>query len=225
MTIAQQFTSTQKKYLEYDFEARKLRRNEAINKEIARKNLLDMKKILEEHHVNFFLLYGTVLGALREKDFISHDTDTDIGIFEKEKANLIESIPSLLDAGFTLIRTKFPDDLVTFMREDEYIDIGIFTKEKHALKEYYTYQGNLIDLHFLDTLEEIEFLGEKFYVPSSTELFLEKNYGKDWRIPCKDEPAMNLGYKNSYYRLKRMFLRTALGKKLKPLVKKLLGRH
>ena len=36
----------------------------------ARKNLLDVKKILDFHNIKFGLIYGTLLGAIRENNFI-----------------------------------------------------------------------------------------------------------------------------------------------------------
>jgi hypothetical protein len=59
-----------------------------ICKEIAIKNLILLKEILNKHHCAWWLSDGTLLGAVREQDFISHDTDTDIGVswstFSKE---------------------------------------------------------------------------------------------------------------------------------------------
>jgi len=220
MTISQQFINQDTEYKDYDFQARKNRRSEIINKTVATENLLFFRDIFYSNNIKFFLLYGTVLGAIREKDFIEHDTDTDIGIFEKDRDGLLHIIPILLDNGFELIRTKAPDDLVTFMRNDEYIDIGIFTEKG----KYYTYQENLIDKYFLDRLDVVDFLGENFYLPSHTDKYLEKNYGADWNIPLKNEPAMNLGVKNYYYRFKRRFLKTSFGRNIKTIIKKILGR-
>jgi hypothetical protein len=61
------------------------------------KTLQIMKEGFEEIGHDFWLDYGTLLGAVREKDFISHDKDLDIGAFDfndktKEKlAQILES--------------------------------------------------------------------------------------------------------------------------------------
>ena len=53
--------------------------------------LTDMKKILDNENQEFFLSDGTLLGCYREKKFIEHDGDIDIGIFsEKYNANIEE---------------------------------------------------------------------------------------------------------------------------------------
>ena len=55
--------------------------------------LLDMKKILDDINQEFFLTCGTLLGVVREKNFILHDQDIDIGIFLKNyKKDLFQYI-------------------------------------------------------------------------------------------------------------------------------------
>lgn len=52
----------------------------SICKKLAVDNLLLLKEILDKHCCEWWISDGTLLGAVREKNFISHDTDTDIGI-------------------------------------------------------------------------------------------------------------------------------------------------
>jgi lipopolysaccharide cholinephosphotransferase len=220
MTIYQKFVDKNIKYGSYDFKSRKDRRSQKINKEIARDNLLIFRNIFKNHELKFFLLYGTVLGAIRENDFIAHDTDTDVGIFEEDRHLFLNAIPILLKNGFKIIRTKEPDDLVTFMRNDEYIDVGIFSLNGR----YYKYQDNLIDKKFLERLDSTSFLGFDFYIPSNIEKFLVKNYGSNWMEPLADEPALQFGIWNKYYLFKRILIRTRFGKVLKTKINKFIKR-
>jgi hypothetical protein len=41
-----------------------------IDKEKAKENLSLLKRICNAHHLEFILFYGTLLGAIREQDFI-----------------------------------------------------------------------------------------------------------------------------------------------------------
>lgn len=210
------FVDSSVKYKTYDFEQRKLRRTSSgLNLPIATDNLLLFKKILDEHGVSFFLLYGTLLGAVREQNFIAHDTDTDLGIFHKDKSEFINIIPVLIKNGFEIIRTKEPDDLVTFMRLDEYIDVGIFSPKKVRLRDYFEYQNNLVDKQFLQTLDEMQFLDSTFKIPTKTEKYLVKNYGRDWNLSKVGEPALPLGIFNLIHRFRRKLVKTKIGMVLK----------
>lgn len=66
-----------------------------IDKVIAKENLLLLKGILDKHNLKFLLSFGTLLGAVREHDFISHDEDIDLIMFKRD-------LPSFLSLLFEL---------------------------------------------------------------------------------------------------------------------------
>ena len=218
MTIYQQFMNNAIGYKEYDFKARKERRiQEALNKNIAKENLILLRDIFYNNEQNFFLIYGTLLGAIREKDFIVHDTDTDIGIFEKDKEKFLKIIPQLMDAGFELIRTTEPDDLVTFMRHDEYIDIGIFRKEGN----YYRYQNNFIKEEFLQEFIPLEFLETEFLIPKKYDELLRFNYG-NWEKSIVDYPSLTgKGISKLLSHLQWQLFHSKMYSKIRPFVKRI----
>ena len=193
-TVAQIILNNSNEYVSYDFDKRKERRinqgKKTMNINISKKNLLDLKNILDKHNITFWLLYGTLLGAIRDKNFIEWDTDTDIGIFDSQKSQFLEAIPEIISSGFSLIRTAYPDDLVTFMRDDEYIDVGIFRREIDSLKNsYYVYQDNREYLPSFDKLKDYKFLDFNFKVPFHYENLLIRWYGRSWRKKRKYFPA------------------------------------
>ena len=201
-TIAETIFEDGKKYVDYDFDARKKRRiNQglrAMDINISSKNLLDIKKILDKNDITFWLIYGTLLGAIRDKGFIEWDSDSDIGIYSDQKLKFVRSIPEIILNGFSLIRTSYPDDLVTFMRDDEYIDIGIFRKELDDSRiPYYVYQDNREYLPSFDNLKNYQFLGENFLVPTDYEILLNRWYGKSWKKKRTNFPAFT--YKTSLF--------------------------
>ena len=49
-----------------------------IDKQIANENLKLLKEVCDKHHLTFLLYFGTLLGAVREHDFITHDEDIDL---------------------------------------------------------------------------------------------------------------------------------------------------
>jgi phosphorylcholine metabolism protein LicD len=143
------------------FQQRKLR--DLSNRRICAQNLLDIKKVCDKYDKPFFLMFGTLLGAIRDKEFIRTDTDTDIGFFLESKKGFYKVVQELATMDFELIRTSNEDKLVTLLRDDEYVDFCFFSKGDLPFK-------NLI---------EYPFIGSTFFVPENYEYVLGELYG-DW---------------------------------------------
>ena len=52
----------------------------AMDKDNAKRILLEVKEVLDKNDVEFWLCFATCLGAVREGDFIDNDFDIDLGI-------------------------------------------------------------------------------------------------------------------------------------------------
>lgn len=172
ITVRERDFSTSKKYIKTD---------------IAKRNLIDLKKILDKNKVHFGLIYGTLLGAYREKNFIKHDYDTDLYVLEEFKQKLLDSLKELIDIGFEVCR--FDGLILSVIRQGEYIDFYFFRKS------WFFYRKNSAGLStrakFLENTSDYEFLGEIFQIPEDTENFLVSLYGKNWRVPIKNDISMN----------------------------------
>lgn len=190
-TIAGILTGGKQEYLSYDFQARLARRNgRPFDLAVAERNLLTLKSVFDRHGITFWLVYGTCLGAVRDGGFIPHDTDTDLAVFEQDKGKIIGALPDLIEAGLRPIRTKQPDDLLTFMRDDEYIDIGIFGKHRDQENfEYWSYQNNRVYGDHYDKFDQITFLNQTFLIPQRVEAYLTTLYGVGWKSPVRNLPA------------------------------------
>ena len=190
-TIAQRLTDGKVEYLDYDFRARLARRGgKPFDLAVAEQNLLTLKAVFDRHGIKFWLVFGTCLGAVRDGGFIPHDTDTDVAVFAHEKDKVLAAMPDLIAAGLLPVRTKRPDDLLTFMREDEYIDIGFFGRHRDAENiEYWSYQNNRVYGDHFDQFEPVAFLGQTFLVPQRPEAYLTTLYGAGWKSPVKNLPA------------------------------------
>lgn len=174
-----------------------------INREISRENLISLKETLSKYNLKFGLIYGTLLGAIRENNFIEYDQDTDIFILEEDRKSFLSSLFELREKGFELGRID--DILMSLTRNGEYIDIYIFKKS------FFLYRKNgrqYIKKTHLEKSETIDLFGTNFNIPYKPIKFLEKHYGKNWETPIKDCPARSRYFVGRYKELiKKYFLK------------------
>jgi hypothetical protein len=105
----------------------KHRKKKQDYKNHALEALILAKKSIDSAGLFFWLDFGTLLGAYREKDFIKHDLDIDISMFAKDSE---EAKKIMIKAGFILMRTfEVPD-------------------EPHCVEQTYDYKGVNLDIFF-----------------------------------------------------------------------------
>jgi len=160
-----------------------------------------LKKVFEELKMDWFLTYGTLLGAYRDKDFISHDVDIDIGVFFEDYSIKIEE--TMIKHGF-IKKHSFLVDNGEFAIEETYnykgigIDIFYFKKQNNKLigygfineaglswdKTIQKYGGLLVrELVFpYEGLDEIEFLGSIYPIPKNPKKHSASHYGENFMI-------------------------------------------
>jgi len=169
-----------------------------INREIAKENLLKFRKCLNDANITFGLIYGTLLGAIREKNFIEHDEDTDVFVLNEDRDKILDILFELKKVG--LVVGRYEEDMISFINDGEYIDIYFFKDTFFGKK---TSNGLVIESKYLTELKNIDFLGKQFLVPKQSEELLAKIYGEDWMIPMKD----NKGYNFGLYRLVKNYIK------------------
>jgi len=64
-----------------------------------------LESLRKEHGIRYYLLAGSVLGAVRHKGFIPWDDDIDVGIRKEDLAQVEALVKEFLPAGFTLEQT------------------------------------------------------------------------------------------------------------------------
>lgn len=172
-----------------------------IDREVSRLNLILLKEILSKYNLKFGLIYGTLLGAIRENNFIEHDQDTDIYILKEDKQNFLKSLFELRDNGFELGRAD--EELFSLTRKGEYIDIYIFKKSLFFYRKNARQYINKI--HF-DGFDSLPLFDTDFNIPLEPIKFLEKHYGKNWKTPIKNRPAKSRYFIGKYKEIiKRVF--------------------
>jgi lipopolysaccharide cholinephosphotransferase len=139
------------------------------------------------------LAFGTFLGAVRERDFIEHDKDTDVMLLDDEWQHIAAIDAGMRECGFTTTRNW--NGLISWDRGGEYIDCYHFTKHESGLY----YQCEIIDNNSVCTGKfklpgaefhgsEIAFHGEVFRTPDAIP-YLTRIYGSNWNIPIKGKHA------------------------------------
>ena len=152
-----------------------------INKSRAFENLILLKKILDRHGIPFQLAFGTLLGAIREKDFISHDEDIDLTFLDEDRERFFEILPELNESGFTICRFD-RNDLISIMRQGEYIDLYFYRRLNSELRVCSGWVN--LSRHITDSTK-IVFKGFEFNIPRQWEEYLVGEYGSDWKTPVQ----------------------------------------
>lgn len=160
-----------------------------MNKQVALDNLLIIRDLFAERGIPMFLTFGTLLGALREKDFIDHDDDIDIGVFARDRDAILALIPELEKRGF---KTRSVRGERVYKLERRAIQLDLFFEvPKHTLRgRRWDLEGKAtIAARHLDRLEEIEFLGHRFPVPHDPLGVVRSLYGRTWNVPIPDSTS------------------------------------
>ncbi len=158
-----------------------------LDKQIAKEVLFEIKEILDETNTEFFLINGTLVGAIRDKNFPRRDEDIDIASKIYELAPKIpQLVPKFRRKGFRvqtfstpyhfsrnlkLMKRSIRTDLVSFDYNGNKV-FRVGRPEKRFSKVY--------DRKFIDNLQEIDFLGKKFLMPNYVREFLTIEYGPGW---------------------------------------------
>lgn len=171
---------------------------EKITFDEAKDLLFSAKRILDEENIRFSLVFGTLLGAIREHSFITHDYDIDIMVFDKDA--LLNAIPDMWDKGLKLCRVV-ENRLYSFKMGDFYIDVYIVLDAPSIMGKWcYMIGSYTIWKHYLKEFTFIPFLGESFMVPKNPEKIVEFWYGKSWRTPIPGYHGRGDVYPVYFYR-------------------------
>lgn len=152
-----------------------------IDKTLAKENLSLLKRICSAHNLDFILFFGTLLGAVREHDFISHDEDIDIVMPISQLEKFKDTLFILRENGFEVARFE-RRGFMSIMRNGEYIDIYFFTPYIED-KRLSTCICELCEVKYINETMQMEFQGELYTVPKDYEALLAFLYGNNWRTP------------------------------------------
>jgi glycerol-3-phosphate cytidylyltransferase len=158
-------------------------------------------KILDLMGLKWWIEAGTCLGAVREKDFIGHDPDIDVGIWADKptSATAPDLIERMEKADFSLVH-KFEHKgqllELSFIKADVKIDVFFFfernglawhgafgPENENGTGAYSVFLPHVFTLSLFRDLKEIDFVGLKVKVPNPPEQYLTERYGPTWQTP------------------------------------------
>ena len=138
------------------------------------KELMELKTIFDKHDKVFFLISGTLLGALRENNFIAGDNDIDLGIFIEDisPTNLKEM---MISRGYYLLE-DCEYKLSYISKRNVFIEFFFFYE--HEDRMLIPNCTNFLAWEFSRfSLKKYNFNGIEFLIPDDHDLYLSENYG------------------------------------------------
>lgn len=148
--------------------------------------LATLKKVCDDSGIPIILLFGTLLGAYRDHDFIPGDTDLDLGIYETDVPKLKALIPTLAEHHITLTEIGHSNFMFDVKSLDLRIDLWTLTKKRTS----WICDHAKLSPHHFDTLETITLHHHVYAIPKDPEALLATWYGPTWRIPQKGVHAV-----------------------------------
>jgi phosphorylcholine metabolism protein LicD len=154
----------------------------------------------EKTNTKPFLVYGTLLGYIRNKDLICYDYDLDFGIDNKQyellKSHLMETIKfypeyKIIDKDYITtknieiihIKTRISADIFSFTTNNSLISRDVpYLYTKFYLKE----SCPEFPSNWISPLKEVSFLNRNTYIPNISSNLLKCYYGTDFIIPDHD---------------------------------------
>lgn len=142
-----------------------------------------------------YFIGGTLLGYIRENDFLEHDKDMDISYFSKftnvldVKKEILEIINTLIDSGEQLYFIRRDSSVVK-----NYFRWRVDNRDRIDIMPTWCQDGMIYRPTFVGyegtkdiilPLKKEKFYGHEIYIPNQPEVKLANVYGEDWRIPNK----------------------------------------
>lgn len=154
--------------------------------------------IAEKEGVDVIPIYGTMLGFIREKDFIKYDYDIDLAVASNTSAKewarlLVEKYGFKFDQGLAFEGTVYEFSAIYntlridfFFFKEHHGKLRSATFEWHKEESYTDPRQNsvyFIDYPNISNFDLVDIHGISVKIPTNAEEWMYLSYGKNWRIP------------------------------------------
>ncbi len=161
-----------------------------------KKGLEDIKIVLDKLRLSFFLIDGTLLGAIREKNFIKWNSNVKLAIFEEEALpNVNHLLNELFSSDFEIININPFSAFFKINIRKKSVNFSLIglkkTRNKWRYCSHFRYPS-----HLFDNAEYVNFLGKKYLAPFPAEEMLCHIYGQ-WSAPLRSSKRSE--YLNKFF--------------------------
>lgn len=154
--------------------------NHSINKSVMLENLRALSFNLDKIDINWGPAFGTLIGIVRNNDFLPWNPVFDIYILKEDEERFKDLLWHLVEVNFHLVRYE-RRGLYFLERNNEYFKIFVLHKISSDVR--HTGGSDFIQEKYLQNTVKWDFNGIPLNVPAEVDEYLSFQYGDDWTIP------------------------------------------
>jgi phosphorylcholine metabolism protein LicD len=160
--------------------------------------LLAIRDLFAKHKIEWWMDYGTLLGAVREGRMIPHDKDGDIGVYQDDWEKILELMPELEKLGYNVVvkerrqgRYAAGNSIKVRLSETNHTNVDIFPWYAKSNGEYSRHNFVSVDMfkgrdfpkEKLEPIGTLTYEGHELPAPADPRWFCEHRYGQKWETP------------------------------------------
>ena len=178
---------------------------EPFDMQVRLQNIIDVKKNLDDNDILFWICDGTLLGAVRENDFIKWDNETDVDMFEEDLLSNYDLMKDLfLSLGFIVRGHKQEHGAkMNIYRGREKISIrGLYLNPKYKNNTYRMSRRYQYPKKFFEKFDIISLHGVELMAPHPVKKYIHYVYGDQWKKRRRSKEKLLRGWLNRGVRRK-----------------------
>jgi hypothetical protein len=185
------------------------------------KHMVYLTNLLSSYKIKFWISYGTLLGAIRQKNIIDYDYDFDLGILYEDYPKVLDLSEIVLKDGYILEKGMGTVYSSKNKKQSEYkwrvsiklkydnnpiADLYIYSscpdgylRRYDPIERIYYYPNSTFPYKFVEELEEAKIRDVILPCPRHAEILLEHIYGPMWKIPIRAHSQEGEGHSDYDY--------------------------